>query len=125
MRLMPSRGFSKQDEQLVDYLVNTGMAKNIAKTLIFLKRKNETTAVEIETSTALRQPEVSIAMQELRRRKWVIKRDIKKEGKGRPVHSYRLAMPFDSIIKQIEEQESRRIQSIESNLKNLREFSSR
>ena len=56
MRLMPSRGFSKQDEQLVDYLVNTGMAKNIAKTLIFLKRKNETTAVEIETSTAPTQP---------------------------------------------------------------------
>ncbi len=122
---MPGRGFSKQDEQLVDYLVNTGMAKNIAKTLIFLRKKNETTAVEIETSTALRQPEVSIAMQELRRRKWVVKRDIKKEGKGRPVHSYTLAMPFDSIIKQVEEQESRRIQSIESNLKNLREYGSR
>ncbi len=122
---MPSRGFSKQDEQLVDNLVNTGMAKNIAKTLIFLRRKNETTAVEIETSTALRQPEVSIAMQELRRRKWVVKRDIKKEGKGRPVHSYRLAMSFEAIIKQIEEQESKRIQSIESNLKNLREFGSR
>jgi predicted transcriptional regulator len=122
---MPSRGFSKQDELLVDYLVNTGMAKNIAKTLIFLRRKNETTSVEIETTTALRQPEVSIAMQELRRRKWVLKRDIKKEGKGRPVHSYRLAMPFDSIIKQIEDEESRRIQKIELNLKNLKEYSTR
>lgn len=122
---MPSRGFSKQDELLVDYLVNTGMAKNIAKTLIFLRRKNETTSVEIETTTALRQPEVSIAMQELRRRKWVLKRDIKKEGKGRPVHSYRLAMPFDSIIKQIEDEESRRIQKIEQNLKNLKEYGTR
>ena len=63
---------------------------------MFLRKKEETTSVEIEISTALRQPEVSIAMQELRRRKWVIKRDIKKEGKGRPVHSYKLSLPFDS-----------------------------
>jgi predicted transcriptional regulator len=119
---MPSRGFTKQDEMLVEYLVNTGMAKNMAKTLVFLKKKNETTSVEIETSTALRQPEVSIAMQELRRRRWVTKRDIKKEGKGRPVHSYKLALPFESIIRQIEEEESKRIQRIETNLKSLREF---
>ncbi|MBX8633693.1 MAG: ArsR family transcriptional regulator [Candidatus Thermoplasmatota archaeon] len=122
---MPSRGFTKQDEMLVEYLINTGMAKNIAKTLVFLKKKNETTSVEIETSTALRQPEVSIAMQDLRRRKWVVKRDIKKEGKGRPVHSYRLALPFESIIKQIEDEEARRIQKIELNLKSLRDYSSR
>ncbi len=122
---MPSRGFTKQDEMLVEYLINTGMAKNMAKTLVFLKKKNETTSVEIETSTALRQPEVSIAMQELRRRKWVTKRDIKKEGKGRPVHSYRLSVPFDNIIKQIEEEESKRIQRIETNLKSLREYGTR
>jgi predicted transcriptional regulator len=122
---MPSRGFTKQDEMLVEYLINTGMAKNIAKTLVFLKKKNETTSVEIETSTALRQPEVSIAMQDLRRRKWVVKRDIKKEGKGRPVHSYKLALPFESIIKQIEEEEAKRIQKIELNLKSLRDYSSR
>ncbi len=110
---------------LVEYLINTGMPKNIAKTLVFLKKRNETTSVEIETSTALRQPEVSIAMQDLRRRKWVVKRDIKKEGKGRPVHSYRLAIPFESIIRQIEEEESARIKKIEMNLKSLREYSSR
>ncbi len=122
---MPSRGFTKQDEMLVEYLINTGMAKNMAKTLVFLKKKSETTSVEIETSTALRQPEVSIAMQELRRRKWVTKRDIKKEGKGRPVHSYKLSLPFDNIIKQIEEEESKRIQRIETNLKSLREYGTR
>jgi len=107
---------------LVEFLINTGMPKNMAKTLVFLKKRDETTSVEIETSTALRQPEVSIAMQELRRRKWVTKRDIKKEGKGRPVHSYKLAVPFESIIKQIEEEETKRIEKIENNLKNLKEY---
>ena len=90
---MADRGFSKKDETLVELLMGTWMPKNVAKTLAFLRKKEETTSVEIEISTALRQPEVSIAMQELRRRKWVIKRDIKKEGKGRPVHAYKLGDP--------------------------------
>lgn len=122
---MPARGFTKQDEMLVEFLINTGMPKNIAKTLVFLKKRNETTSVEIETTTALRQPEVSIAMQELRRRKWVTKRDIKKEGKGRPVHSYKLAIPFENIIRQIEEEEGKRIEKIQSNLKSLKEYASK
>src|SRR5437899_5826362 len=84
---------SRRDETLVDLLIETGLSRNIAKTLVFLSKRDETTSVEIEKATGLRQPEVSIAMQELRRRKWVDKRDIKKEGKGRPVHSYRLNAP--------------------------------
>jgi predicted transcriptional regulator len=117
---MADKGFNKKDESLVDLLVNTGMPKNVAKTLAFLRKKEETTSVEIEIITALRQPEVSIAMQELRRRKWVIKRDIKKEGKGRPVHAYKLAIPFDKIIETLEKEERKRIESIEKNVEQLK-----
>ena len=59
---MADRGFSKKDETLVELLMGTGMAKNVARTLAFLRKKEETTSVEIKISTALRQPEVSIAM---------------------------------------------------------------
>src|SRR2546426_9838523 len=85
---------SRRDETLVDLLIETGLSRNIAKTLVFLSKRDETTSVEIEKATGLRQPEVSIAVQELRRRKRVDKRDIKKEGKGRPGHSYRLSVPW-------------------------------
>ena len=118
---MSERGFSKKDEALVDLLMNTGMPKNVAKTLVFLRRKEETTSVEIEYSTALRQPEVSIAMQELRRRKWVTKRDIKKEGKGRPVHAYKLSIPFDKIIEALEKEERKRMERIEANIALLKQ----
>jgi len=117
---MNERGFTKKDETLVKLLMRTDMPKNVAKTLVFLRKKEETTSVEIEISTALRQPEVSIAMQELRRRKWVIKRDIKKEGKGRPVHSYKLALPFDKIIETLEKEEMKRIEEIQNNVKALK-----
>lgn len=118
---MTERGFSKKDEALVDLLMNTGMPKNVAKTLVFLRKKEETTSVEIEISSALRQPEVSIAMQELRRRKWVTKRDIKKEGKGRPVHAYKLSIPFDKIIEALEKEERKRMERIEANIALLKQ----
>ncbi|MCX6652171.1 MAG: ArsR family transcriptional regulator [Methanomassiliicoccales archaeon] len=118
---MGERGFSKKDETLVELLVNTGLPKNVAKTLTFLRKKEETTSVEIEVSTALRQPEVSIAMQELRRRKWVNKRDIKKEGKGRPVHAYRLSIPFEKILEALEKDERKRIERIVSNIELLKQ----
>src|SRR2546427_10793635 len=84
---------SRRDETLGDLLIETGLSRNIAETLVFLSKRDETTSVEIEKATGLRQPEGSIAMQELRRRKWVDKRDLKKEGEGRPLPSYRLNAP--------------------------------
>ncbi len=111
---------SRRDESMVDLLIRTGMSRNVAKTLVFLSKREETTSVEIEKATGLRQPEVSIAMQELRRRRWVEKRDIKKEGKGRPVHAYRLATPFDAIVDLIAREERAKIEEIETNIRKMR-----
>jgi predicted transcriptional regulator len=111
---------SRRDESMVDLLVRTGMSKNIAKTLVFLSKREETTSVEIEKATGLRQPEVSIAMQDLRRRRWVEKRDIKKEGKGRPVHAYRLGVPFDAIVDILAREERAKIENIETNIRKMR-----
>lgn len=111
---------SKRDDVLAELIAKAGMQRNLAKALIFIARRNQTTSVEIEKGTGLRQPEVSIAMQELRRRVWVEKRDVKKEGKGRPVHSYRLSVPFSAIIGTISRSERRRIRQIEENLRKMR-----
>ena len=113
---------SRRDETLVDLLTETGLSKNVAKTLVFLSKRDETTSVEIEKATGLRQPEVSIAMQELRRRKWVEKRDIKKEGKGRPVHAYRLSFAWGEIIGQLDREQESRHERIEANRKKLKSF---
>ena len=113
---------SRRDETLVDLLIETGLSKNVAKTLVFLAKREETTSVEIEKATGLRQPEVSIAMQELRRRRWVDKRDIKKEGKGRPVHAYRLSTGWAEILGQLDRDQQARLERIESNRKKLRSY---
>ena len=110
------------DETTVELLTRTGLPKNVAKSLVFLSTRDETASVEIEKATGLRQPEVSIAMQELRRRRWVDKRDIKKEGKGRPVHSYRLSLPWSEILAHIDREEQAKIDRIEANRKKLKAF---
>ena len=110
----------RRDDATVGLLVHTGMPKNVARALVFLSAHGETTSVEIEKATGLRQPEVSIAMMDLRKRKWVDKRDIKKEGKGRPVHSYRLSVPWSEILAQIDREEQSKIERIEANRKKLR-----
>lgn len=113
---------TKKEETLVDLLMTMGLSRNVAKTLVFLSKRDETTSVEIENHTRLRQPEVSIAMQELRRRRWVAKRDIKKEGKGRPVHAYRLTLPFHQIVEQIADDQRRRIREIEENIARIKAY---
>src|SRR5438093_2997627 len=110
----------RHKDDTVDLLTRTGMAKNVAKALVFLSSREETTSVEVEKATGLRQPEVSIAMQELRRRKWVEKRDIKKEGKGRPVHAYRLGTPLRDIVDAIAKEERRKIEEIQGTLRRLK-----
>ena len=109
----------------VDLLAQTGMTRNVAKALVFLSGRGETTSVEVEKATGLRQPEVSIAMQELRRRKWVEKRDMKKEGKGRPVHAYRLAVPFSAVVDAIAKEERRKVERIRGVVRRLKRRASR
>jgi len=119
---MAKEGLTKEQEKLVDRLIKAGLQKNIARTLVFVASRDETKSREIEDATDLRQPEVSIAMQELRGKGWVTKRDIKKEGKGRPVHGYKLENPIEEIIEEIEEKEKERIEDIKENLKEIKEL---
>jgi predicted transcriptional regulator len=110
---------SRLDDEIIDKLIFTGMSKNLAKTLVFLSKRDETTSVQVEKATGLRQPEVSLAMQELRRRGWVTKRDIKKEGKGRPVHAYRISKSFSRIVSTIKKQEDKKIERMVKNMNEL------
>jgi predicted transcriptional regulator len=92
-----SRGLTKSDESLVQLLINAGLKKNIAKTLVYLRKKEETTSVEIETATSLRQPEVSIA--------------------------YRLSVQFEEIISTIEGDLRKKIEKIDWEIEQLRGLS--
>lgn len=113
----------EHDMEIVDVLTELGMPKNSAKTLVFLSQMDETISTQIEQGAKLRQPEVSVAMDYLKSKgDWIEKTDVKKEGKGRPIHSYKLSVSVNEIVKIIEQDGKSEIKKIEKNIKRLKEF---
>ncbi|MBW6469687.1 MAG: transcriptional regulator protein [Methanosarcinaceae archaeon] len=90
------------DNRLIDALKDLGMSRNVATTLTYLTNVQEASSQEIEMSTGLRQPEVSVAMQYMSKNTWVDVHDKKKAGKGRPTKIYSLSAPVDKIVQHYE-----------------------
>jgi len=100
-----------------------GMSENVATTVAYLINVNEASAREIEISTGLRQPEVSLAMRLMRNQSWVIVRSEKKPGKGRPIKIYALSAPVDEIISYYEDKIYKESQATISAIKKLKVMS--
>ena len=114
---------TQQDGKIVHIFTELGMPKNLAKTLTYISQVDECRSIDVEQGADLRQPELCVSMQELRRRGWAEKRDMKKKGKGRPVHIYKLTKPLDAILKSFEKEKIQEVETIEKNLQNLKELS--
>lgn len=96
------------ENKAVQLFSELGMPKNLAKTLLYISQVDECRSADVEQGADLRQPEVSVAMQELRRRGWAKKRDEKKKGKGRPVHLYKLTADLPTILKALKKKRCRK-----------------
>jgi len=107
------------ENKAVQLFSELGMPKNLAKTLLYISQVDECRSADVEQGADLRQPEVSVAMQELRRRGWAKKRDEKKKGKGRPVHLYKLTSDLPSILKSFEKEKMQEVENIRSDLDQL------
>ena len=112
----------EKDDKVVQLFTELGMPRNLAKTLIYISQFDECKCAAVEQGADLRQPEVSIAMLELRKRGWVKKRDLKKKGKGRPVHIYTPTKNLSEIWKAFEQEKLKEVETVKkdiSELKNL------
>ncbi len=119
---MTSMPISEESDRLAKFLIISDVPRSVAYTLVYIRDKNEITSVEIERETGLRQPEVSIAMQWLRRKGWINKRNMKKEGKGRPIHGYKLSKGFNEILEEIIQDLSVKIGEINGTIEALKSF---
>ena len=120
MRKENSYVLDKQDKKMVQLFAELGMPKNLAKTLLYISKVNECFSIDIERGTNLRQPDVSVAMQELRRRGWAEKSDQKKKGKGRPVHIYKSTVDLSEIVKSFEQEKREDFESVKRDLSELK-----
>ncbi|MCJ7571996.1 MAG: ArsR family transcriptional regulator [Candidatus Thermoplasmatota archaeon] len=109
----------EKDDKAVTLFSELGMPRNLAKTLMYISQVPECRSADVEQGADLRQPEVSVAMQEMRRRGWAKKRDLKKKGKGRPVHIYTLTKALPEILRNFESDKMKQVQTIKSDLSEL------
>jgi len=114
----------EMDDKAVEIFRSLGMPKNLAKTLMYVYQVDECRSADVEKAVNLPQPEVSIAMQEMRRRGWVKKRNLKKEGKGRPVHIYTPTKDLGKILDVFEQEKLKEIEDTKNNLSILKNLTS-
>jgi predicted transcriptional regulator len=94
--------FDEKEEEIADALISLGLGRAVARTLAYLNNGEEATSVALEQGSGLHQPEVSIAMRQLKEKDWINEREDKKPGKGRPFKIYSLKAGFNKIITQLE-----------------------
>jgi predicted transcriptional regulator len=119
MKRTKSLVLDENENKAVQLFSELGMPKNLAKTLLYISQVDECRSADVEQGADLRQPEVSVAMQELRRRGWAKKRDEKKKGKGRPVHLYKLTSDLPAILKSFEKEKMKEVENIRTDLDQL------
>ena len=114
--------FDEKDEEIADALIALGMNRNVAMALSYLQNTNAARSVDLERTARLRQPEVSIAMRQLKDRGWIDERDEKKTGKGRPNKIYSLKVDFGEIINQLEKQQRTSVDEIYAKIERLKKL---
>jgi len=113
-----------KDLEFIDTLRSLEVPRNVATLITYLANANEVTSREIEIGTSLRQPEVSIAMRTLRLNKWIDEREVKSEGKGRPMKVYKLRVSIQEIIQHYEEEKNNEAARTTQAVQRLKELSS-
>jgi predicted transcriptional regulator len=113
----------ENDHIFIETVRNLGMSRNVATMMAYLMNVDEASSHEIEISTGLRQPEVSLAMRLMSNQSWVSVRSVKKPGKGRPVKIYSLKVPVDEIISYYEDEIYKKSQATILAIKKLKVMS--
>ena len=110
----------RNDKKAAQILMKLGMPENLAKTLMYLSHIDECQSTDIQKATNLKQPQVSIVMQELRRKKWIKERILEAKGKGRPRYSYRIIRDLSDIMKDFEQDKLKEIDDIKNDISKVK-----
>jgi predicted transcriptional regulator len=122
MKTIKMKQLDEKDEEISDALISLGLGRNVAMTLAYMRNTNSATSTDLERSARLCQPEVSIAIKQLKEHDWVNEREEKKPGKGRPYKIYTLKVGFNDIIGQLEKQQRKAVDDTQEKIERLKEL---
>jgi len=119
-----SADIAAERDEFASILMKIGLKRNVAKVLTYLAGVPEATSREIEIGSDLRQPEVSIAMREIRRLEWVAERDERNPGKGRPYRIYKLNRSLPDIVQYLESENAKEAERVMKQIEKLKSLKS-
>ena len=119
-----SADIAAERDEFASILMKIGLKRNVAKVLTYLAGVPEATSREIEIGSNLRQPEVSIAMREIRRLGWVAERDERNPGKGRPYRIYKLNCSLPDILQYLESENAKEAEKVMKQIERLKSLKS-
>jgi predicted transcriptional regulator len=112
--------FNDKDDEIIELMNSLGMNRNTSKVVVYLSRNGDACSSTIEDCVDLRQSEVSLVTSWLRSKGWIISRNVKGTGKGRPKTLFKLRYPLKRIINEFEEEKYEEISEIKSKIDNLK-----
>ncbi len=112
----------KKSKEIANILISLGMSRAVARTVAYLQNVDEAASIELEKSTRLKQPEISIATRELIERDWINLRKEKKPGKGRPLSIFSLKIGFNEIVDQLEKDQKKAVDEKRSKVERLKKL---
>jgi len=112
----------EKDNEIVNILTRTGMARNTAKVFVAIKELNNLDTKQIMQFTGIMQPQISVAVRQLINMGYVESKTEQTENRGRPISYFSLRKTIDEIISDIEETVQRKIDSETQNIARLREL---
>lgn len=122
MKAIDVKQLDEKDEEIADNLISLGISRNAAIILAYLQDMKSAKSFDLERGANLRQPEVSIAVKQLKKHDWINEREDKKPGKGRPYKIYSLKIGFNDIVAQLENKQKKAVNEERAKIERLKEL---
>ena len=120
--LTESDGIVNDSKEMVDLLVSLGVDFNTAKTLMCLHVHGPSKSSELQSKCDLRQPDVSVSINKLKKLEVIRIIPSTSKGRGRPSHIYELAMPLNEALIPFRRQAKERLSILQNQLLRLTEL---
>ena len=118
----PSHQLANHEGAITEALISLGTPPHVAKVMMCLHLHGAASSKILQERCDIRQPEVSMAIQELKKRSLVEINHSEARGRGRPSHIYDLTEPVASGIGQFVSETEQRIEALQQGVSNLKDL---
>ena len=88
----------EKDNEIVNILTRTGMARNTSKVFVAIKELNNPDTKQMMQFTGIMQPQISVAVRQLIDMGYVESKTEQTENRGRPISYFSFCVPIEDIL---------------------------